>query len=177
MWSLVWCPVNSCDNLLVFFAVGCVALPRVVPATRAGLKPGRLARVLQFRICNQLKTRDKTALLKNLLFHTRRNQHKDNTALAKPKAQTGIDPAPVAPNRMQYSTRGGCRSCLSRLHPARAYPRSQGSNTSGAPTVPPSTPLQRNLNQRLRGTSPRRTTLISMLPPTALVPTLGPVVA
>ncbi len=30
--SLVSCPVNSWDNLLVFFAVGCVALPRVVHA-------------------------------------------------------------------------------------------------------------------------------------------------
>ena len=33
VWTqLVWCPVNACDNLLVFFAVGGVALPRVVPA-------------------------------------------------------------------------------------------------------------------------------------------------
>ena len=31
--NLVWCPVNACDNLPVFFAVGCVALRRVVPAT------------------------------------------------------------------------------------------------------------------------------------------------
>ena len=30
---LVWCLVNSQHNLRVFFAVGCVALPRVVPAT------------------------------------------------------------------------------------------------------------------------------------------------
>ena len=29
------CPVNSHGNLLVFFAVGCVALPGVVPATGA----------------------------------------------------------------------------------------------------------------------------------------------
>ena len=36
---LVSRPANSCNNLLVFFAVGCVALPRVVTATRAGLKP------------------------------------------------------------------------------------------------------------------------------------------
>ena len=36
---LPWCLVNSQHNPRVFFAVGCVALPRVVPATRAGLKP------------------------------------------------------------------------------------------------------------------------------------------
>ena len=36
---LVSCPANSHGNLLVFFAVGCVALPRVVHAGRTGLKP------------------------------------------------------------------------------------------------------------------------------------------
>ena len=37
--GLVLCLTNRLANLLVFFAVGCVALPRVVTATRAGLKP------------------------------------------------------------------------------------------------------------------------------------------
>ena len=37
--GLVSCPVNSHGNLLVFFAVGCVALPRVVPATEGGRLP------------------------------------------------------------------------------------------------------------------------------------------
>ena len=36
--SLISCPVNSHENTRVFFADGCVALPRVVHATRAGLK-------------------------------------------------------------------------------------------------------------------------------------------
>ena len=36
---LVWCLTNTLMNLRVLLAVGCVALPRVVHATRAGLKP------------------------------------------------------------------------------------------------------------------------------------------
>ena len=38
-FPLVWCLTNTLTNLRVLLAVGCVALPRVVPATRAGLKP------------------------------------------------------------------------------------------------------------------------------------------
>ena len=37
--ALVWCLTNTLTNLRVLLAVGCVALPRVVTATRAGLKP------------------------------------------------------------------------------------------------------------------------------------------
>ena len=37
--GLVWCLTNTPTNLRVLLAVGCVALPRVVHATRAGLKP------------------------------------------------------------------------------------------------------------------------------------------
>ena len=36
---LVWCLTDTLTNLRVLLAVGCVALPRVVHATRAGLKP------------------------------------------------------------------------------------------------------------------------------------------
>ena len=37
--ALVWCLTNTLTNLRVLLAVGCVTLPRVVTATRAGLKP------------------------------------------------------------------------------------------------------------------------------------------
>ena len=39
LFWLVWCLTNTLTNLRVLLAVGCVALPRVVHATRAGLKP------------------------------------------------------------------------------------------------------------------------------------------
>ena len=51
LFWLVWCLTNTLTNLRVLFAVGCVALPRVVHAGRAGLKPAPTSH----RACRQPK--------------------------------------------------------------------------------------------------------------------------
>jgi hypothetical protein len=63
----VSCLTNRFTNLLVFFAVGYVALPRVVYATRAGLKPAPTSDV------GFLRRRPLVSCLTNRFAKMRRN--------------------------------------------------------------------------------------------------------